>query len=318
VQRSLADAKSTSVDDQLSTALSPHRLDAKVGERERSHCHGCLRGFIWGLFRRLRTVDPVSTYRYGVAGRPTPCTREATVWSGTRCQRSAACPRYRFDLHHVVRPQHVIATACGLRPEYGRDWGKMSEGHRWLIGIVVAVASLIIAFLAWQYPKSAASPRPVSVASSTAPATTVAPTQTFGGLEYTQLQAGDCITDKIPIPFIDDSWPSIYHVVPCSQAHTAEVFFVDKTYWNKGGSYPGDNAILNSMDTGCLKGFQSYAGVSLFDTIYQWNAIVTDASAWRDGFRGLYCFAYHSTQANREARRCTDQSRAPAVGEPYN
>lgn len=180
--------------------------------------------------------------------------------------------------------------------------GEMSEGHRWLIGIVVAVASLIIAVLAWQYPKSAASPRPASIASSGTPAKTATPVPTVGRLLYTQLQVGDCITGNVPFLFSNEKWPSsIFTAVSCSQGHTGEVIFADNTYWDRSSSYPGDSATLKGIETGCDDAFKSYVGVPHQNSKFFWSDIgMNGAASWRDGDRALYCIAYEFTENHPE------------------
>src|ERR1700730_11557078 len=132
--------------------------------------------------------------------------------------RIARAAKYALDEH------------CGI----GRRVGEvMTEGTRWLIGTAIAAVGLVIATLAWVYPKAPASPRPVSAASSANPAITARPIPTIGEIRYTQLQVGDCLTGSNLHLNTSGALPVLIHVVSCGQAHIAEVFFASQTYWNK-------------------------------------------------------------------------------------
>jgi len=92
-------------------------------------------------------------------------------------------------------------------------------------------------------------------------------------------------------------WPKLTRAVPCSQAHTAEVFYSNSYFFPKNGTYPGYNAIRDKAITGCDNAFQSYVGIAFRQSIYTWADIVPDAATWPDGDRALHCVAYYATSA---------------------
>jgi hypothetical protein len=90
-------------------------------------------------------------------------------------------------------------------------------------------------------------------------------------------------------------WPKITEGVPCSQSHTAEVFYANDNYWPKAGSYPGDTTIRNDANSECDNAFQAYVGIPYSKSMYTWTNVVPDASTWPNGDRALHCVAYYAT-----------------------
>lgn len=184
----------------------------------------------------------------------------------------------------------------------------MTEGHRWLIGTATAIACLIVAILAWQDPKAAPSSQPVSSPSSVAPASTArptpstvpatitAPTPTTGELQYSQLQVGDCLTganlNNLNNDNPSESWPTLIPAVPCDQAHIAEVFYANKSFWDGTSSPPNLNFEYDSVGNECANAFQSYTSASPKQG-YTWQDIEPKLAEWRNGDRAMYCIVYH-------------------------
>lgn len=138
-------------------------------------------------------------------------------------------------------------------------------------------------------PGNTPSPRP-------SPTTSAAtPTPTAGSLQLAQLQVGDCLTGPNMELNTSNPWPKLTSAVPCSQSHTAEVFFADNSFWPKNSSFPGSSAITKAGDTACNSAFRSYVGIAYSKSIYTWTNIIPDASTWPSGDRGLHCVAYYST-----------------------
>jgi hypothetical protein len=90
-------------------------------------------------------------------------------------------------------------------------------------------------------------------------------------------------------------WPKITQAVPCSQAHTAEVFYANNNYWHKGDAFPGASAVSKKANATCDAAFQSYVGIAYSKSQYTWTNIVPDSSTWPTGDRGLHCVAYYAT-----------------------
>jgi hypothetical protein len=94
----------------------------------------------------------------------------------------------------------------------------------------------------------------------------------------------------------NDPWPKLTQAVPCGQPHTAEVFYANNAYWPKNGTYPGSTAITNTGDEACNTAFQAYVGIPNNQSVYSWDNILPNASAWANGDRALHCVAYYSTK----------------------
>jgi Septum formation len=137
----------------------------------------------------------------------------------------------------------------------------------------------------WHVP----SPRP----SPTGPTAAAAPP--MGNLQLTQLQVGDCLNGANMELNTSNPWPKRTSAVPCSQPHTAEVFFADNTFWPKGTSFPGSAAIAKNGSATCNSAFLSYIGIAFPESMFTWTNIIPDASTWPSGDRGLHCIAYYST-----------------------
>jgi hypothetical protein len=124
-------------------------------------------------------------------------------------------------------------------------------------------------------------------------------TPTTGELQLAQLQVGDCLTGANLNLNLNTPWPKLALAVPCSQGHTAEVFYANTHFWPKSGSYPDDTAIKNKATAECNNAFQSYVGIAYSQSQYTWTDIVPDASTWPTGDRGLHCVAYYSTTTQK-------------------
>jgi hypothetical protein len=182
--------------------------------------------------------------------------------------------------------------------------GPQRKRPRWLIpagaaaAIVVIVVALVLAL-------SPGSPKTNSAGSGTSPTAgqtnnsspAAGATPTVGELQVSQFQVGDCLTGANMQLNLATPWPKLTLAVPCSQAHTAEVFYSNKYFFAQNGSFPGDNAIRNKAITGCNNAFKSYVGISFEQSLYTWADIVPDASTWPTGDRALHCVAWHKTSS---------------------
>jgi hypothetical protein len=124
------------------------------------------------------------------------------------------------------------------------------------------------------------------------------PTPTVGNLTLEQLRVGDCLTGANLDLNLNTPWPKLSDAVPCTQAHTAEVFLANENYWPKGGAYPGDATIAKEARAGCNSAFQSYIGIAFQKSIYTWVDVAPAASAWQTGERALHCVVYYATSAH--------------------
>jgi len=185
---------------------------------------------------------------------------------------------------------------------------------RWLwAGVAAAVCVAIVAALTVglggaSHP--AAQPRqiPSSRPSPTRPIAATAPA--VGNLQLAQLQVGDCLTGANMELNSSNPWPKLTSAVPCSQPHTAEVFFADNTFWPKNISFPGAAAIAKDGNATCNSAFRSYIGIAFPESMFTWTNIIPDASTWPSGDRGLHCIAYYSTHGQPTGATITGSIRA--------
>ena len=56
-------------------------------------------------------------------------------------------------------------------------------------------------------------------------------TPTLGELTVAQLQVGDCLTGANLQLNKNTPWPKLSLAVPCTEDHTAEVFYANDNYW---------------------------------------------------------------------------------------
>jgi hypothetical protein len=127
---------------------------------------------------------------------------------------------------------------------------------------------------------------------------TAAPVRTTGELTLAQFQVGDCLTGanlqlNKPTP-----WPKLSQAVPCTEGHTAEVFYANVNHWSKNTPFPGTDGIRKNATAACDSAFASYVGIAYSKSVYTWTDIVPDSSSWPNGDRALRCVAYYSTNAN--------------------
>ena len=143
-------------------------------------------------------------------------------------------------------------------------------------------------------PGRARAPAPAQTHSaSPSPSTT----PTVGELRLAQLQVGDCLTGANLQLNKNTPWPKLSQAVPCTEDHTAEVFYASNNYWAKQGAFPGDAAIKKDATAACDSAFASYVGIAYSKSLYTWTDIVPDASTWPGGDRGLHCVLYYATNA---------------------
>jgi eukaryotic-like serine/threonine-protein kinase len=195
------------------------------------------------------------------------------------------------------------AGGQGWQPYAGSSGRR--RGPRWLLvaGISAVVAAIIAAVIvSTQGGHHAAVVHPTvgPSASATTARPTASATPTTGNLLLDQLQVGDCLKGADLDLNTSNPWPKLSLAVPCSQGHTAEVFYANNNFFPKNGSYPGDKAISKAGTTACDNAFQAYVGIAYSKSQYTWTNIIPDASTWPNpnGDRALHCVAYYSTSAH--------------------
>ena len=176
----------------------------------------------------------------------------------------------------------------------------------WAVG-AAALCALIVAAVAF----SLGSSHPETSAGGTTspppspPRVSASPTPTVGDLALSQLRVGDCLTGANMKLNTTDPWPDLTLAVPCSQPHTAEVFFADSTFWRQDSPFPGASVISKDGNAACNNAFRAYVGIAYSKSIYTWTNIIPDASTWPTGDRALHCVAYYSTPRRRAGATLT-------------
>jgi hypothetical protein len=115
------------------------------------------------------------------------------------------------------------------------------------------------------------------------------------GLRVSALRVGDCLAGANMELNTSNPWPAVTQAVPCSQPHTAEVFFADNTFWRASSTFPGSAAISKDGTSACTSAFRSYVGIAYAKSVYTWTNIIPDAATWPAGDRALHCIAYYAT-----------------------
>lgn len=112
-------------------------------------------------------------------------------------------------------------------------------------------------------------------------------------LTENQLQPGDCLIGTNLGLGTYRTWPEIVALVPCTQPHLAEVFYVGWPWRALPAKYPGDNAIFNMEYQRCSTAFRAYDGVDDSASIFAYHSVgPTPASDWATGDREVVCMAY--------------------------
>jgi eukaryotic-like serine/threonine-protein kinase len=118
-------------------------------------------------------------------------------------------------------------------------------------------------------------------------------------LSVTQLRVGNCVTGSDLSLNTSKPWPTLTQVVPCNESHIGEVFFADMSYWPAAKSFPGYTTIANAYSAECSKQFNSYIGVPVSESEYNYaDTGVLDSSAWAAGGRELICVVFDPTDAD--------------------
>ncbi|HEV2256557.1 MAG TPA: DivIVA domain-containing protein [Streptosporangiaceae bacterium] len=176
-------------------------------------------------------------------------------------------------------PASYPPSASG--PAVARPAGRSGPSRRLLATAGVATALLVVGWLILALND------PWSSTSSIATTSSIPST---GQLTMRQLQVGDCLqgSGQTVEDFSQGNGP--FTGVPCTQPHTAEVFFAGNA-WPRSLAYPGDQAVHDHGHARCLKAFSAYDGIdsssSTFDVVFS----TPTSSTWPGDDRRLVCFA---------------------------
>jgi putative regulator of septum formation len=129
------------------------------------------------------------------------------------------------------------------------------------------------------------------IAAVVAVAITIAANPAPRQLTVDQYRAGDCLLGP-PLPVAaGSSWPYLVTVVPCTQRHSAEVFFTAHL-WPRSLAFPGAQSANDQMTTVCENAFGSYDGRPWPASAFQILVIGPGKAEWSRGVRSVQCVAY--------------------------
>jgi hypothetical protein len=76
-------------------------------------------------------------------------------------------------------------------------------------------------------------------------------------------------------------------VVPCSEPHTHEIYFIARS---DAATYPGFEALEAEAQASCLGAFEDYVGISAFDSELFFSWLVPTLNSWdREDDRQIIC-----------------------------
>ena len=248
---------------------------------------------------RTSQQDPVapggSGFQGGPGGAGITGSQDNSWWSG----QTGGMPQAQLPAQGTPGGPGLPGADQWYSPPAGP--GRQRKRPRWLVpaGAAAAILVIVVALVLALSPgsdKTAASGQSPSATPSRTHSASPSPraTTTVGNLQLAQLQVGDCLTGANLNLNLTTPWPKLSLAVPCSQGHTAEVFYANNYYWHKNSAYPGDATIKKDATAACDRAFQSYVGIAYSQSQYTWTDVVPDSATWPSGDRGLHCVAYYA------------------------
>lgn len=102
----------------------------------------------------------------------------------------------------------------------------------------------------------------------------------------TDLQVGDCF--DMPTAANETVEEVSHH--PCTDAHTAEIFFVGD---HPDGAFPGSTAFETYVESNCVPSFNTYTGLDyMTDTTYDFGWFEPTSEGWGSGDHEITCYVY--------------------------
>ena len=98
------------------------------------------------------------------------------------------------------------------------------------------------------------------------------------------IAVGDCLNDAAAEESV-----STVPTVDCSEPHDSEVY---GTVILDDGEFPGDDAILEEADSGCLAQFAPFMGVEYEESIADIQYYFPTEFTWATGDREILCIVY--------------------------
>lgn len=98
---------------------------------------------------------------------------------------------------------------------------------------------------------------------------------------------GDCFDDGALAQDVDTI--TQLPVVDCDGPHDNEVFAV---FDMPDGSWPGEDAVDQASDEGCLERFEAFVGAAYEESRYVSTSLFPTQGSWKQGDREIVCFLY--------------------------
>jgi hypothetical protein len=99
--------------------------------------------------------------------------------------------------------------------------------------------------------------------------------------------------------WLNSAWPDQIGVVPCPEAHGAEVYFVGDA-WAADEEYPGDDPIVQDWVDQCVAEFGSYVGMEYGLSDLDFSGWWPTEDSWAAGDRQMGCVAVDADGADLE------------------
>ena len=100
-----------------------------------------------------------------------------------------------------------------------------------------------------------------------------------------ELKVGDCFDEPVGAQTVKD----VQHH-PCSESHTAEIFYSGNMPDAKGAPFPGKPAIENFVTAACAPAFASFIDRTVNTDALDVGYLAPLADGWKSGDRGVSCY----------------------------
>lgn len=104
-----------------------------------------------------------------------------------------------------------------------------------------------------------------------------------GDADVFALRVGDCLT------MVQGAEVETVPVVPCSEPHSDEVFF---DFVLDDGDFPGDEAIAQAAEEGCVAEFPAFVGLAWEESTLDIGWYSPTSESWSNGDRVITCTIY--------------------------
>lgn len=111
--------------------------------------------------------------------------------------------------------------------------------------------------------------------------------ESAGSLDAFSMQVGDCFDDS----FLSGGEISDVPGVPCSSPHDNEVYAL---FDIPGTKFPGEDAVEELADSGCLERFETAIGMNYQESVIAFTTMYPSEGSWaQGGDREVICVGYH-------------------------